>query len=80
MHLKRKAAAVVDADEASSGTTGHALGSHSHEVDAGVVSAASPRGAYKRQETQRARSARMAPAALDENAAALLLAIGGKKP
>jgi hypothetical protein len=28
MHLKRKAAVAVDADEASSGTSGHALGSH----------------------------------------------------
>jgi hypothetical protein len=35
-HLKRKAAVAVDADEASSGTTGHALGSH--DIDAGVVS------------------------------------------
>ena len=34
MHLKRKAAA--DADEASSGTTGHALG-HSHEHETAVT-------------------------------------------
>jgi hypothetical protein len=40
-HLKRKAAVAVDADEASSGTTGHALG---HPGDS---AAASPRGNFK---------------------------------
>ncbi|KAI3437718.1 hypothetical protein D9Q98_000166 [Chlorella vulgaris] len=82
-HLKRKAAVAVDADEASSGTTGHALGSH--DIDAGVVS-------YKRQESARPRGGRAAHSgerasspgaanfpATDEKAAALLLAIGGKK-
>jgi hypothetical protein len=78
---------AVDADEASSGTTGHALG---HPGDS---AAASPRGNFKRQESMRSRGARVAtstprggaaaaPGSLphqDESAAALLLSIGAKK-
>lgn len=81
VHLKRKATA--DADEASSGTTGHALG-HSHEQE----TAGTPRSTFKRQESLRARSAQGSPGgrgagagqlgggAQDETAAEVLLAIG----
>jgi hypothetical protein len=82
MRLKRKATA--DADEASSGTTGH-----THDPDGGAGTTAG--GPFKKHESLRARSARTspqgpAPAAAaddpmggggqDENAAQLLLAIG----
>lgn len=80
MRLKRKATA--DADEASSGTTGH-----THEPDGGAGTTAG--GPFKRHESLRARSARTSPqgpaaasgdpmggGGQDENAAQLLLAIG----
>ncbi|KAI7836534.1 hypothetical protein COHA_009599 [Chlorella ohadii] len=79
MRLKRKATA--DADEASSGTTGH-----THDPDGGAGTTAG--GPFKKHESLRARSARTSPqgpaaaddpmggGGQDENAAQLLLAIG----